>query len=129
MQRFLRRRRAAATAPVQAELWEQIHHGPSSALCRPYRPPVHPTVTLCFWSQCSVDCGVGRRTRSVRCVSDQGSVVNDKESDLLLLPDENCRDRRQNCVMVVQARLCVYSYYQAACCASCTHSAQRAKRH
>lgn len=44
--------------------------------------------------------------------------------------DENCRDRRHNCVMVVQARLCVYSYYKTACCASCTHSAAlRAKRH
>lgn len=42
--------------------------------------------------------------------------------------DENCRDRRHNCVMVVQARLCVYSYYKAACCASCAQSAQRAKR-
>uniref|UniRef100_I3JGU1 ADAMTS/ADAMTS-like Spacer 1 domain-containing protein n=1 Tax=Oreochromis niloticus TaxID=8128 RepID=I3JGU1_ORENI len=31
------------------------------------------------WSQCSVDCGVGKRTRSVRCVSDQGDVVNEKE--------------------------------------------------
>lgn len=45
------------------------------------------------------------------------------------LIDENCRDRRHNCVMVVQARLCVYSYYKTACCASCTQSAQRAKRH
>lgn len=46
-----------------------------------------------------------------------------------LFTDENCRDRRHNCVMVVQARLCVYSYYKANCCASCTQSAQRAKRH
>lgn len=46
-----------------------------------------------------------------------------------LIIDENCRDRRHNCVMVVQARLCVYSYYKTACCASCTQSAQRAKRH
>lgn len=43
--------------------------------------------------------------------------------------DENCRDKHHNCVMVVQARLCVYSYYKNACCASCTQSAQRAKRH
>ncbi|KPP60888.1 hypothetical protein Z043_121072 [Scleropages formosus] len=43
--------------------------------------------------------------------------------------DENCRDRHHNCMMVVQARLCVYSYYKTACCASCTQSAQRAKRH
>lgn len=48
---------------------------------------------------------------------------------LSVFTDENCRDRRHNCVMVVQARLCVYSYYKSACCASCTQSAQRAKRH
>lgn len=29
--------------------------------------------------QCSVDCGIGRRTRSIRCVSEEGSVVNEKE--------------------------------------------------
>lgn len=46
-----------------------------------------------------------------------------------LFADENCRDRHHNCVMVVQARLCVYFYYKNACCASCTQSAQRAKRH
>lgn len=43
--------------------------------------------------------------------------------------DENCRDRRPNCMVVVQARMCVYTYYKTACCASCTQSAQRAKRH
>lgn len=48
---------------------------------------------------------------------------------LLLITDENCRDRRHNCVMVVQARLCVYHYYKTACCASCAQSAQRSKRH
>lgn len=48
---------------------------------------------------------------------------------LLCSTDENCRDKHHNCVMVVQARLCVYAYYKNACCASCTQSAQRAKRH
>ena len=46
-----------------------------------------------------------------------------------LFSDKNCRDRRENCMMVVQARMCVYSYYKTACCASCAQSAQRAKRH
>lgn len=50
-------------------------------------------------------------------------------SSHLCSTDENCRDHHHNCVMVVQARLCVYSYYKNACCASCTQSAQRAKRH
>lgn len=42
-------------------------------------PPFH-------LSQCSVDCGVGRRTRSVRCVSDQGSEVNEKECNSRIRP-------------------------------------------
>lgn len=46
-----------------------------------------------------------------------------------LLTDENCRDVRQQCELVVQARLCVYTYYKKVCCASCVQSAQRAKRH
>lgn len=47
---------------------------------------------LSVLSQCSVDCGLGRRTRSVRCVSDQGSVVNDKECNSRLRPQgtEEC---------------------------------------
>lgn len=42
--------------------------------------------------QCSVDCGVGRRTRSVRCVSEQGGVVSDNECNSRLRPQgsEEC---------------------------------------
>lgn len=72
---------------------------------------------------------------SVRCVSELLkaqfvcilSVFLTISSCCCLITDENCRDRRHDCVKVVQARLCVY--YKTACCASCTHSAQRAKRH
>ncbi|KAK3550676.1 hypothetical protein QTP70_002407 [Hemibagrus guttatus] len=32
---------------------------------------------------------------------------------------ESCKDRRSNCLMVVQAQLCVYTYYKSVCCASC----------
>lgn len=42
-----------------------------------------------------------------------------------LTADENCKDQYYNCNVVVQARLCVYSYYETACCASCTRGAQR----
>lgn len=56
-------------------------------------------------------------------------VSGSQTLSVLCFADENCRDRHHNCVMVVQARLCVYSYYKNACCASCTQSAQRAKRH
>lgn len=48
---------------------------------------------VCFYPlQCSVDCGVGRRTRSVRCVSDQGSIVSDMECNSRARPQgsEEC---------------------------------------
>ncbi|XP_062848683.1 thrombospondin type-1 domain-containing protein 4 [Trichomycterus rosablanca] len=95
------------------------------------------------WSACSRSCGEGVQTRDVRC------LTPDREPSFACDPtqrpalkqtcnpapcnpnavDESCKDRRSNCMMVVQARLCVYSYYKSACCASCTQSAQRAKRH
>uniref|UniRef100_A0A3Q1C6Q7 PLAC domain-containing protein n=1 Tax=Amphiprion ocellaris TaxID=80972 RepID=A0A3Q1C6Q7_AMPOC len=90
------------------------------------------------WSTCSQSCGNGLQMREVRCLTPEkkhspecdAETKPEQEQSCNSIPcspavaDENCRDRRQNCVMVVQARLCVYSYYQAACCASCTHSAQ-----
>ncbi|KAM4600938.1 thrombospondin type-1 domain-containing protein 4-like [Polymixia lowei] len=95
------------------------------------------------WSACSRSCGKGLQMREVRCLTPDKQ--HSQECDSMPKPeqeqicntipcspqvaDENCRDRRHNCVMVVQARLCVYSYYKTACCASCTQSAQRAKRH
>lgn len=56
-------------------------------------------------------------------------IITTLSISICFFVDENCKDRRHNCVTVVQARLCVYSYYKTACCASCTQSAQRAKRH
>ncbi|KAK9513870.1 hypothetical protein VZT92_027371 [Zoarces viviparus] len=95
------------------------------------------------WSACSRSCGKGLQMREVRCLAPDKK--HSHECDLSTKPeqeqicntipcspqvaDENCRDRRHNCVVVVQARMCVYSYYKSACCASCTQSAQRAKRH
>uniref|UniRef100_A0A3Q3X032 PLAC domain-containing protein n=1 Tax=Mola mola TaxID=94237 RepID=A0A3Q3X032_MOLML len=94
------------------------------------------------WSACSRSCGKGLQMREVRCLTPDKK--HSKECDLSTKPeleqicntipcgpqvsDENCRDRHHNCMMVVQARLCVYYYYKNACCASCTQSAQRAKR-
>ncbi|MEQ2272578.1 hypothetical protein XENORESO_000987 [Xenotaenia resolanae] len=95
------------------------------------------------WSACSRSCGKGLQVREIRC------LTPDKKHSLACDPstkpgheqicntipcgpqvaDKNCRDRRDNCLMVVQARMCVYSYYKMACCASCTQSALRAKRH
>ncbi|XP_061676169.1 thrombospondin type-1 domain-containing protein 4 [Syngnathoides biaculeatus] len=103
----------------------------------------HPQWFTTEWSACSRSCGNGLQMREVRCLTgdkkhSQNCDINikpEQEQSCNTLPcspqvtDENCRDRRHNCVMVVQARLCVYSYYKTACCASCTHSALRAKRH
>lgn len=45
-----------------------------------------------FLSQCSVPCGVGQRTRDVKCVSNLGDVVDDEECNMKLRPNdiENC---------------------------------------
>uniref|UniRef100_A0A8C2XD04 PLAC domain-containing protein n=1 Tax=Cyclopterus lumpus TaxID=8103 RepID=A0A8C2XD04_CYCLU len=95
------------------------------------------------WSACSRSCGKGLQMREVRCLETEKkhshecdlSTKPEREQICNTIPcspqvaDENCRDRRHNCVVVVQARMCVYTYYKTACCASCTQSAQRAKRH
>uniref|UniRef100_A0A7N6AA71 PLAC domain-containing protein n=1 Tax=Anabas testudineus TaxID=64144 RepID=A0A7N6AA71_ANATE len=91
------------------------------------------------WSACSRSCGKGLQMREVRCLTPDKKhslecdpdTKPEQEQICNTIPcspqvaDENCQDRRHNCVMVVQARLCVYSYYKTACCASCTHNAQR----
>ncbi|XP_039973282.1 thrombospondin type-1 domain-containing protein 4 isoform X3 [Xiphias gladius] len=94
------------------------------------------------WSACSRSCGKGLQMREVRCLTPAKKHSLECDSDTKpeqeqicntipcspQVSDENCRDRHHNCVMVVQARLCVYAYYKSACCASCIQSAQRAKR-
>ncbi|XP_062394083.1 ADAMTS-like protein 4 isoform X2 [Sardina pilchardus] len=105
--------------------------------------PCQPQWFTTEWSACSRTCGEGKQIREVRCLSpDKQHSLNceedtkpPQEQSCNIIPcsplvaDENCRDVRHNCMMVVQARLCVYSYYKTACCASCTQSALRAKRH
>uniref|UniRef100_A0A665UDY3 PLAC domain-containing protein n=1 Tax=Echeneis naucrates TaxID=173247 RepID=A0A665UDY3_ECHNA len=90
------------------------------------------------WSACSRSCGKGLQMREVRCLtpdkkhSFECDSNNKPEQEQICntipcspqVSDENCQDRNHNCVMVVQARLCVYTFYKSACCASCTQSAQ-----
>ncbi|XP_050978877.1 thrombospondin type-1 domain-containing protein 4 [Labeo rohita] len=94
------------------------------------------------WSSCSRSCDGGFRVREVRCLQDDLTTSND--CDPALEPankeecnthtcttpiDESCKDMYYNCVVVVQARLCVYSYYRSTCCASCSRVTQRDSLH
>lgn len=45
VQRVLRSWRAAKAAPVQAELWKPLHHGPPTALRYPHPARVHTEVS------------------------------------------------------------------------------------
>ncbi|KAL7980352.1 hypothetical protein Chor_014681 [Crotalus horridus] len=44
------------------------------------------------WTSCSVPCGVGQKTRDVKCVSNLGDIVDDEECNMKLRPNdiENC---------------------------------------
>ncbi|XP_075064184.1 thrombospondin type-1 domain-containing protein 4 isoform X2 [Mixophyes fleayi] len=44
------------------------------------------------WTPCSVPCGVGQKTRDVKCVSNIGDNVDDEECNMMLRPNdiENC---------------------------------------
>ncbi|XP_029945301.1 thrombospondin type-1 domain-containing protein 4 [Salarias fasciatus] len=90
------------------------------------------------WSACSKTCEGGFRVREVRCLSDD--MLSSEQCDEQRKPaerencnpepciahiDENCKDKYFNCNVVVQARLCVYEYYQTTCCASCSRVAHR----
>lgn len=90
------------------------------------------------WSTCSKTCESGFRVREVRCLSDDMTPSDQCEpqmkpeeteicnpQDCIPEIDENCKDKYYNCNVVVQARLCVYTYYKTACCASCLRSATR----
>ncbi|CAF97869.1 unnamed protein product, partial [Tetraodon nigroviridis] len=80
------------------------------------------------WSACSQSCGKGVQMREVRCLTEdkrhssdcQPDTKPEQEQSCNVAPcgpqpsDENCRDKHHNCVMVVQARLCVYTYYKNA---------------
>uniref|UniRef100_A0A3Q1ANE5 PLAC domain-containing protein n=1 Tax=Amphiprion ocellaris TaxID=80972 RepID=A0A3Q1ANE5_AMPOC len=87
------------------------------------------------WSSCSRSCNGGYRVREVRCLTD--SIVPSDRCDPNSMPesreecnkqpclaeiDPSCSDQYHNCVVVVQARLCIYPYYRSVCCASCSRA-------
>ncbi|XP_029948847.1 thrombospondin type-1 domain-containing protein 4-like [Salarias fasciatus] len=87
------------------------------------------------WSACSRSCHGGFRVREVRCLTD--AIVPSDQCDPDLIPESrqecntqpclaeinlSCSDQYHNCLVVVQARLCIYPYYRGVCCAACSRA-------
>ncbi|XP_031416185.1 thrombospondin type-1 domain-containing protein 4 [Clupea harengus] len=66
------------------------------------------------WTECSVPCGVGQRSREVECVSSLGDVEDDDQCNLALKPPH-----LQNCDMGSCARSWYYSTWSQRCSADC----------
>ncbi|XP_035856211.1 thrombospondin type-1 domain-containing protein 4 isoform X1 [Sander lucioperca] len=87
------------------------------------------------WSACSSSCNGGYRVREVRCLAN--NITPSDRCDPSLSPksreecnkqpcgaeiNPSCSDQYHNCMVVVQARLCVYPYYRSVCCAACSRA-------
>ncbi|XP_058497507.1 thrombospondin type-1 domain-containing protein 4 [Solea solea] len=87
------------------------------------------------WSACSRSCNGGYRVREVRCLAD--NIAPSDRCDPNFTPESreecnkqpclaeinpSCSDQYNNCLVVVQARLCIYPYYRSVCCASCSRA-------
>uniref|UniRef100_A0A3B4VKI2 PLAC domain-containing protein n=1 Tax=Seriola dumerili TaxID=41447 RepID=A0A3B4VKI2_SERDU len=87
------------------------------------------------WSACSRSCNGGYRVREVRCLAD--NIAPSDRCDPSSTPESreecnkqpcvaeinpSCSDQYHNCMVVVQARLCIYPYYRSVCCTSCSRS-------
>ncbi|XP_074836613.1 ADAMTS-like protein 4 isoform X2 [Carettochelys insculpta] len=92
------------------------------------------------WSACSKSCLGGVQVREVQCLTQNKTFSSLCPPDLKPIKkrscnpqpctpelDESCQDKYNNCPVVVQARLCVYSYYKLVCCASCTRALERSR--
>ncbi|XP_059514409.1 thrombospondin type-1 domain-containing protein 4 isoform X2 [Myotis daubentonii] len=66
------------------------------------------------WTSCSVPCGVGQRTRDVKCVSNIGDVVDDEECNMKLRPNDV-----ENCDMGPCARSWFLTEWGERCSAEC----------
>uniref|UniRef100_A0A7N6AMM2 PLAC domain-containing protein n=1 Tax=Anabas testudineus TaxID=64144 RepID=A0A7N6AMM2_ANATE len=94
------------------------------------------------WSACSRSCNGGYRVREVRCLTD--NIAPSDRCDPSLTPESReecnkqpcvaeidplCNDQYHNCLVVVQARLCVYPYYRSICCTSCSQRSKTYPNH
>lgn len=66
------------------------------------------------WSTCSVPCGLGQRSREVRCVSNEGDFVPDEECNMHLRPVHI-----ENCDMGACAKSWFYTEWGNRCSAEC----------
>ncbi|XP_022535551.2 thrombospondin type-1 domain-containing protein 4 isoform X2 [Astyanax mexicanus] len=66
------------------------------------------------WSPCSVPCGVGQRSREVRCVSNVGDFVEDEECNMKLRPSD-----AENCDMGPCAKSWFHTDWANRCSAEC----------
>ncbi|XP_065294641.1 ADAMTS-like protein 4 [Dermacentor albipictus] len=107
----------------------------------PCETPCAPEWHTSAWSTCSTSCGGrGSQTRQSLCLDVGGEVAGieacsessrpsaRRPCGLSACPAETaeergCRDTRNRCALVVQARLCSYPYFRQGCCASCRRAA------
>ncbi|KAJ8343223.1 hypothetical protein SKAU_G00305520 [Synaphobranchus kaupii] len=66
------------------------------------------------WTTCSVPCGVGQKSREVRCVSNVGDFVADEECNLKLRPNDV-----ENCDMGPCAKSWFFTEWGGQCSAEC----------
>ncbi|XP_056135345.1 thrombospondin type-1 domain-containing protein 4-like [Lampris incognitus] len=66
------------------------------------------------WTACSVPCGLGQRSREVRCVSNVGDFVPDEECNMNLRPSD-----AENCDMGPCAKSWFYTEWGNTCSAEC----------
>ncbi|XP_026148771.1 thrombospondin type-1 domain-containing protein 4 [Mastacembelus armatus] len=66
------------------------------------------------WTACSVPCGLGQRSREVRCVSNVGDFVPDEECNMNLRPVDV-----ENCDMGACAKSWFYTEWGSRCSAEC----------
>ncbi|XP_072284991.1 ADAMTS-like protein 4 isoform X2 [Pyxicephalus adspersus] len=72
------------------------------------------------WSSCSVMCGVGQRTRHVRCISSQGDIVGEGECSNRLRPSTN-----EACDMGPCVRSWFHNEWSSTCSSECGMGIQR----